>query len=102
MSLISMELAHRIWLAHREIAVGTKLRDELLSKIDSGEDPTPIDEFGRRRNFQLGVPSGDHGHRLLNVEPALAVEIIDAHVAAQRSELAAACAEARTILNNGR
>lgn len=100
MAMISMALAHRIWLAHREIEVATKLRGELLEKIDSGVDPTPLDEFGRRRNFQLGVPSGDNGHRLFNVEPALAVEIIDAHIDAQKQDLADACAEAKTILGS--
>lgn len=96
--IISMELAARIWNAHREIAQGTKLRDDLAKAIADGDDPTPRDWTGRRRGYSLGVPSGESSERLLDVEPKLAVHVIDAHVAAKQKELQEACIAAAIAL----
>lgn len=99
--IISMELSHRIWSAHREIAVATKLRDELAEALRKGEDPTPLDGFGRRRNLSLGVPCGtDSSQRLYDVDPKLAVHVIDAHVASKQKDLAEACIAARIELGD--
>src|SRR5262245_40806805 len=95
---ISMDLAHRIWTAHREIDVATKLLGDIEESLSRGEPPTPLDAFGRRRGYQLGVPSGDDRHRLFDVQPTLAREVIRAHIAAKMAELGAACQEAKTVL----
>lgn len=89
--IISMETAHRVWSAHREIEVATKLLADMKKEIANGSDPTPLDAFGRHRNLQLGVPSGDMGHRLFDVSPNLAIRIIEAHIATKERELAEAC-----------
>lgn len=98
MKTLSMETAHRVWSAHREIQVGTKLRDEMKKEIDKGVDPTPLDGFGRHRNIQMGVPMGHDSQRLLDIEPQVAVSVIDAHIATKRKELEHASIAARIEL----
>jgi hypothetical protein len=93
--IVSRETAHRIWMAHREIETATKLLEELRTKFKAGDNPTPLDAFGRHRNFQLGVPSSDSGHRLFDVAPQLAFEIIEAHLVEKKSELIDASAIAK-------
>jgi hypothetical protein len=96
--MITMDTAHKIWSAHREIEVGKKLQAEIEKAIKDGTDPTPIDPFSRRRNFQLGVPSGDSSHRLFDLSPQLAIHIIEAHIANKQRELAEACVIAKLDL----
>ena len=74
-------------MAHREIETATKLLEELRTRFKASDDPTPLDAFGRHRNFQLGVPSSDNGHRLFDVSPRLAVAIIEAHLAEKKRDL---------------
>jgi hypothetical protein len=96
--IISKEVARRIWAAHQEIEAAGRLLDDLRRSLARGEEPNPLDVFGRRRNYQLGVPSGENGHRLYDVEPTLAVYIIEAHIAAKQKDLAEACVIARIEL----
>jgi hypothetical protein len=44
---------------------------------------------------QLGVPSGDAGHRLFDVSWSLAKPIIEAHIANHKSRIAALSEKAR-------
>lgn len=98
--ILSKELASRIWLAHQEIENATKLRDDMKSAIEKGRDPNPRDGFGRRRNLELGVPSGDSSQRCFNVDPKLAIHVIEAHIVNQQKELADASIAARIELDN--
>lgn len=66
--------------------------------MKDGEDPNPRDAFGRLNNLQLGVPSGEGGHRLYDVAPKLALSVIRAHIAAKKAELASANEQARLEL----
>lgn len=97
--LISMQAAARIWGCHREIEAGQKLLAEITDALKRGTDPTPMDPFGRRTTYQLGIPSGETSHRLLGVSPTLATFIIEAHIANKRAELAEACVVARMELD---
>jgi hypothetical protein len=97
--LITVETASRIWGCHREIEAGQKLLAEITDALKRGADPTPLDPFGRRGTYQLGIPSGDNGHRLFGVSPSLARYIIESHIANKRSELAEACVVARMELD---
>lgn len=101
MKTLSMETASRIWNAHREIAVGQKLRDDMAKAIKDGEDPTPLDSWGRRQKLSLGVPCGENSSRMFDVDPKLAVCIIDGHIAAKEKELAEASIVARMELDDG-
>lgn len=95
---ITMETAAAIWKAHREIETATKMLAELRDKKKWGEDPNPLDAFGRRKPYTLGVPHGD-GHQLVGLSPELALHIIEAHVARKGCELIEACARAALELS---
>lgn len=96
---ITMETASNIWKAHREIETAKNMLAELLDKKKWGDDPNPLDAFGRRRPYELGIPSGDNGHRLFSVSPELALHVIEAHIAHKQAELVEACARASLELN---
>src|SRR5258708_8424576 len=91
---IPMAPAAGIWKAHREIETATKMLAELRDKKKWGEDPNPLDAFGRRKPYTLGIPHGDNGHQLVDLSPELALHIIEAHVTRKRTELVEACARA--------
>lgn len=56
------------------------------------------DAFGRERQLQLGIPSGENGHRLLDVSPVLAESVIRAHIENKRAQLVEANERARIEL----
>lgn len=85
--MISKQTAADIWTAYEEVERGERLLKELEEQRQSGEEVGPRDAFGRRRSLQLGVPSGDNGHRLMDLQPALAVQVIKAHIAQKKAEL---------------
>lgn len=100
--MITQETAGRIWNCYREVEAGEKL----LSDMDEAERhysqdvrrETLKDAFGRHRHLQLGVPSGDNGHRILDVAPSLARSVIRAHIENKKAELATVNEEARIEL----
>ncbi len=98
--MITKETAARIWKCHQEMEVGNKLIEDMKEAMERGEDPNPRDPFGDRRALQLGVPSGENGRRLFNVQPRLAISVIQAHVANQMAELAEANEQARIELES--
>lgn len=64
--MITRETAAAIWSAYREIEAGEKLLADMAAerermKVDR-HAPTLRDAFGRVRQLQLGIPSGDNGH----------------------------------------
>lgn len=101
--MITKETAERIWVSYREIQAAEKLlldmkqkrEDENLDKMAA----TLTDAFGRRQHLQLGIPSGENGHRLFYVSPMLAEPVIRAHIAARYADLAEANEQARIELN---
>lgn len=100
--MITQETAQAIWSAYREIAASEKLLSD-MSEIRERERldkhaATLVDGFGRCQHLQLGIPSGDNGHRILQVAPVLAESIIRAHMANKRAELAEANERARIEL----
>ena len=103
--MITQGTAARIWTCYREIAAAEKLLGDLESerKANRGDDhpPSLSDAFGRKRQLQLGVPSGEDGHRLFGVPVELAVSVIKAHIAAQRATLVEANEQAKIELNIG-
>lgn len=89
--MITQETAANIWHAYREIETGEKLLADMKQiREREGLDkmaPTIKDAFGRPRQLQLGIPSGDNSHRILDVAPVLAESIIRAHIENKRAEL---------------
>jgi hypothetical protein len=94
--MISQQTAYDIWIAYDEIAKGERLLAELAKHRQDGEQMSLRDSFGRQRSLQLGVPQGDNGHRLYDVQPALAVEVIKAHIATKQAALGLLNEQAKT------
>lgn len=102
--MISAETACRIWECYREISCAEKI---LKDMGDVGEQykgdknaRTLSDAFGRQRDLQLGVPSGDSAHRLFGVSPKLAESVIRAHISEKQRQLIEANEQARIELNS--
>lgn len=105
--MITPDTAADIWNCHREIRTGEKLLADLAEeeakdgeyKKDDAFEPRIQDAFGRPRQLQLGVPSGENCHRLFGVSADLAVSVIKVHIANQRARLAELNEKARLELN---
>lgn len=102
--MITKETAARIWECYREIAAGEKLLEEMAEAAnkechDGDHARTLRDAFGRRRNLQLGVPSGHSSHQLFDVSPDLAEAVIRAHIANSKARLVEANERARMELS---
>lgn len=99
--MITNETATSIAFAYREIETAERLLADITTTF-RGDPPDIRDAFGRRQEgLQLGVPSGDNGHRLFNVPWTLAKPVIEAHLAHQRAIVAALCETARVELGEG-
>ena len=102
--MITIQTAADIWAAYREIATGTKLLADMHEArtkpfgITDKHAPTLKDAFGKERHLELGIPSGDSGHRILDVAPELAESIIRSHIARKKIELTEANERARIEL----
>lgn len=103
--MITQETAAMIYRAFREIEAGEKLLAD-MKEIREREglnkfEPSIKDAFGRPRHLQLGIPSGENGHRILDVSPVLAESVIRAHIENKRAELAEVQERARIELEGG-
>ena len=91
--MITQKTAAAIWAAYREIEAGEKILSDIAKeKAEPFADrdkfaPQLKDAFGHRRNLQLGIPSGENGHRIFDVRPDLAESVIRAHIAQKKVEL---------------
>lgn len=103
--MITQETAALIWTAYREIEAAERLLADMKAERDKPgfeaidkTQPTLRDAFGRRRHLQLGIPSGESGHRVFDVSPVLADSVLRAHIESKRAELAVANERARVEL----
>lgn len=88
--MITQQTAIDIAYAYREIETAEKLLNEIDEALKRREAPDIRDAFGRPQSgLQLGVPSGQSGHRLYNVPWTIAKPVIQAHIMNQRAILAA-------------
>lgn len=103
--MITQQTAADIWQAHREILASEQLLADMKKIRDSErldpKAPTLRDAFGIRRQLQLGIPSGEISHRLLDVSPLLAESVIRAHIENKRADLAEANERARIEIAQG-
>ena len=101
--MISGKTIERIWKCQREIKVGEGLLEEMKrisENLRHDEKAERLrDAFGRERDLELGIPSGESGYRLLNVSPQLAISVINSHIANKKAELIEANEQARIELN---
>lgn len=87
--LISQQTALDIAYAYREVETAEKLLKEIADQFDRRAVPDIRDAFGRRQNgLQLGVPSGENGHRLFNVPWTICKPVIEMHIAEQKAKIA--------------
>lgn len=87
--MITQKTAMDIALSYREVDTAEKLLAEIEESLDWREAPDIRDAFGRRPDgLQLGVPSGNSGHRLFDVPWSLARPIIEAHIANHKARIA--------------
>ncbi|MFA9286088.1 hypothetical protein ACCQ08_14980 [Comamonas sp. SY3] len=102
--MITQETAALIYQAYREIESGLKILEDMKTiRERQGLDkhaPTIKDAFGRPRHLQLGIPSGENSHRVLDVDPVLAESVIRAHIENKRAELASVQERARIELQS--
>jgi hypothetical protein len=103
--MLTQETAARVWQTYREIETAKKLLSD-MQEIREREyqrtltrpakhEPTLTDAFGRKQHLQLGIPTGENGHRLLQVAPELGESVIRAHIAKMEAELTEANEQAR-------
>ena len=98
--MISQDTAYAIATCHREIEVAQKLLGEVEDGLQKRGVPDIRDAFGRsQRGLQLGVPSGDNGHRLYQVEWSLCVPVLTAHIGSLKGKLSALNEIARSELD---
>lgn len=103
--MITQTTASVIWSAYREIEAAEKLLSDMSDerakpfRVDDKFAPTLKDAFGRNQHLQLGIPSGDNGHRLFQVRPELAESVIRAHIGQMKAKLIEANECARVELN---
>lgn len=94
--LVSFDTALKIAHAYREIECAEQLLTDINEAMSRHSAPDIRDAFGRRADgLQLGVPSGENGHRLFNVPWALARPVIEAHLAQQRAVIGVLSEKAR-------
>lgn len=92
-----------LYAAHREIEAGEKLLADMAEQQRFEPDkyaPTLRDAFGRQRHIELGIPSGENGHRIYGVSPVLAMSVIRAHIQDSRRKLLEANERARIELDS--
>lgn len=91
--MITKQTAADIWHAYREIEAGEKLLSDMEQERQRMNAdryaPTLRDAFGRVRQLQLGIPSGENSHKLFDVSPVIAEAVIRSHIEHKRAELAA-------------
>lgn len=84
--MITAQTAMDIALAYREVDTAEKLIADIKETIARREQPDIRDSFGRLTGgLELGVPSSGNSRRCFMVDWALALPIMEAHVAKQKA-----------------
>jgi hypothetical protein len=87
--VIAQQTAYDIAMAYREVETAEKMLVAVKEAMDRFNAKDIRDAFGRRQDgLQLGVPSGETGHRLFDVAWPLALPIIEAHITHHRTRIA--------------
>ncbi len=93
--MLSQKTAAALYNCHQQIVNAEQLLQQTKESILKDEDRFSeykglIDAFGsQKRRLELGIPSGSSGSRLVNVDPDLAVIIIEAQIGKYKSQLGA-------------
>lgn len=101
--MITKETCVKIYNCWEQIENCEKLMKdmaEIVAKDKERQEPRLSNAFGDRVGLQLGVPSGDSGHRIFGVSIDLSVKIIEQHVEVQKKRLKELEAIAKIELSN--
>ncbi len=88
--MLSREIAAEVWRCYRELEAAEKLLVDIAEIENRNKERFHgngrfekglKDVFGREQELQLGVPSGENGHRLFGVSIELGKSVIRAHIA---------------------
>lgn len=110
--MLTQETASAIYFCRQNILNAQKLLTDMAALEEQQKKSFPDrqlrlkDVFGRERaTLELGVPSGNSGHRIFNVEYDLAKIIIEAQIKSYETSLAAlnvlAAKECLSSINQG-
>jgi hypothetical protein len=100
--MISNETATDMAVIYRDIKAAETLLADVKDAIDKFKQIDIRDVFGRNHHsLQLGIPSGDSGHRIMHVPYQLAIPIIEATIASHHARLKALNEKARAELEGG-
>lgn len=97
--MLTQQTATDIAVLYRDIEAAEELLAQVKGALDKMHQVDIRDVFGRRQyRLQLGIPSGDNGHRILHVPYELAIPVIEATIASHRAALKALETKARAEL----
>lgn len=88
--MISKETCYHIWTCHNEIDKAKELLKSMAEALakDVDKNPPELTEWtGRKRGLQMGVPFGDSGHTLYDVNPELGLKVIEQHIKDKKTRL---------------
>lgn len=86
---ITKEIAAKIYNCHAQIEEGEKMIETMQTELAKKSNLDEIKDWtGSPRGIEMGIPIGSGGgHRILNVAPGLAIEVIEEHIKNKRKEL---------------
>lgn len=85
---ITKEIAAKIYNCHAQIEEGQKMIETMQKEIAKNGNLDEIKDWtGSARGIEMGIPSGSGSHRILNVEPGLAINVIEAHIKNKQKDL---------------
>lgn len=85
--MITKKQAYDLWNCHNEIEKAYKLKADMQEALIKYNSLELTNVFGERQGLQLGIPMGENSHRLLNVSPKIALQIIDEYIKEQEALL---------------
>lgn len=100
--MITKETAVKIAFCHEQIENCQKIINDMAEILkQDAEKTTPRlnNAFGEKVGLELGVPSGNSGHRIFGVNTELGIKIIQSHVEEKKKRLEELMAIATIELN---
>ena len=85
--MISKELCRQIYTCYDQIERCDKLISDMNEAIEKSGSSDLLDAFGSRKGLELGIPSGNNSHRIVNVSPEIAIKVIIEHKEFNQREL---------------
>lgn len=81
--MLTKETCIKIAQCYQEIENANRIITDMAKIVEQDKDktyPNLYNAFGERKGLQLGVPSGDNGQRLFDVNLDMGVKVIEQHI----------------------